>query len=73
MNDGERDEISGGEKVIAELEKYTTELEKIMMHLPGDVSENERKFYLAGVIDTWEQKKIISEKTREELYLSYCF
>lgn len=55
------------------LEEARTEVEKIMMHLNGDVSDENHRHYLAGVIDTLSDHHIVSEDTRNVLYEEYCF
>lgn len=56
-----------------ELEAGRTEVEKIMLGLPSDGTDKERKMYIAGHIDCLGLKGIVTEETREILYAEYCF
>ena len=55
------------------LEDQKTHLEKIMMQQPKDATDNERRHYLAGYLDSWEENGTITEEEREILYQEYCF
>lgn len=55
------------------LESAKTEIEKIMMNLPSDVSEIERRMYLAGYIDGIRAANGISAEDRDTLYMEYAF
>ena len=48
-------------------------VEKVMLGLPAERTETERRMYLAGVIDTYQQLEVISEETRGILYTEFCF
>lgn len=52
-------------------EALKTELEKLMLDLPSNNTEKERRNYLAGVIDTWNDVGLIDGEIREELYAEY--
>jgi len=56
-----------------DVENARTNIEKIMMSLPSERTETERRMYLAGVIDTWGQMEVVSEETRGNLYTEFCF
>jgi len=55
------------------IEMTRTHLEKIMMLLPKSLTRKERKCYLAGVIDTLADTKVLEESQRAILYAEYGF
>ena len=54
------------------IEQLRTRIEKIMMHLAPESSPQNRRFYLAGVIDTMADLGAISDEERGTLYAEYA-
>lgn len=69
MENYENNQEKIGENVLCQTRDY---LEKIMGKLPRDNTDNERRNYLAGIIDCLSDIKIINESQREILYLEYA-
>lgn len=61
------------ESDVSTLETQRTSLERVMLHLPTERTEMERRMYLAGVIDTKRELNVISEPVRNVLYMEFCF
>ncbi len=53
------------------LDEAHTHLETVMRDLPTDRTEQERRMYVAGVIDTLQETQTISEGDRDALYVQY--
>lgn len=56
-----------------DIEVARDNVEKVMLGLPATRTDTERRMYLAGVIDTYQQFEMISEQTRGNLYTEFCF
>lgn len=52
-------------------EEIKDKLEKLMMTLPLEATEKERRMYLAGWIDCLADQEIIDDEVREDVYNQY--
>jgi hypothetical protein len=55
------------------MEKARTHIEKLMLEVDPNASEENHQHYFAGVIDTLADLGEINDDQREILYTQYCF
>ena len=53
------------------VEGVRDKIEKVMLNLPSERTEQERRMYLAGVIDTLQDFGMITEDTHTVLYAEF--
>ena len=54
-----------------QIEDVRSTIEKLMLELPSDKTESERRMYLAGVIDTMEDVGYIPKEMHLPLYSEF--
>jgi len=55
----------------SEVESLRTKIEKVMMSLPSEQTDEQHRLYLSGYIDCLHDTNQISEEAREIIYAEY--
>jgi hypothetical protein len=61
------------QQYAGQLEATRNHIEKLMLEMDPNASDENHKHYLAGVVDTFADMDEINEEQREILYAQYCF